>query len=92
MHRGAWRATVAESDTIGHTYTRSRLQGNTLRVSVNWVGASGQVSILASPCALRDAEVRLVLVLLIPTFLALKSGTGGAASTGWMLAKCSLTV
>ena len=95
MHRGAWRATVyvvAESDTIGHTYTRAHVQGDTLRVSVNWVGASGQVSILAPPRALWDAEVRPVLVLLIPTFLALKSGTGGAASTGWMLTKCSLTV
>ena len=54
MHRGAWRVTVyvvAESDTIVHTHTHTRacVQGDTLRVSVNWVGASGQVSILAPP-------------------------------------------
>ena len=93
MHRGAWWAivyVVAELDTIEHTYTHmhARVQGATLRVSVNWVGASCQASLPAPPCAVWDPEVRPVLVLLIPTFLALESGTSGAASTGWMLAEC----
>ena len=55
---------------------------------MNWVGTSGQVSILAPPRTLWDSEVRPVSVLLIPTFLSLKSGMGSATSTGWMLAKC----